>query len=143
MFLCGSQLTVGICCTLIMLFPVFLLGTDTKKRISPCSVTSQIVLTSQVMQNSASPSATADTPHRIQQPIMSQEGGALSQSHMRVGGGWSEIMEAGFPPLDSPNRLTSFRSPQLSWNVPPQKTSVMPSPSRTSMSGASGRGMGP
>lgn len=60
------------------------------------------------MQNSASPSATADTPPGIQQPIMSQEGGALSQSHMRVGGGWREIMEAGFPPLDSPNRLTSL-----------------------------------
>ncbi|XP_043104452.1 protein FAM126B-like [Puntigrus tetrazona] len=67
--------------------------TPSIRRISHCTITAasirrlrwkrEIVLTSQVMQSSASPSSPADTPHRTQRLIASQEGGALSQSHMR------------------------------------------------------------
>lgn len=52
----------------------------------PCSVESQIVLTSQPRQSSPSPSIPVYTLPWSQQPIPCEEGGAYSQSHLRVGG---------------------------------------------------------
>lgn len=67
--------------------------TALRSTLPPCCVESQIVLTTQPKQSSASASNAVATPPRTRQPIPCKETGAYSRSQMRVGGWGGEREE--------------------------------------------------